>query len=286
MRLFRLLFLTLAWVALHMQLLLLGVVSLAWNGVAALLYPVLPRATGRKLGRFVIATGYAAFWRVARCSGMLKIESEALAALRDESGIIIAANHPSMLDAVMLVARLPKSACVMKASLLRNPLLGPGARLARYIRNDSPRTMVARAVADLQQGGQLVLFPEGTRSPPRSAAPAMGASAGPSQGGVPGAIPSGPFGPFGAAFTLIAKHAQAPIQTVFIDTTSPYLGKGWPLWRLPPLPMVFTVRLGARFAPSSDHIKLQQEIEAYFHTQVAPKAITAPSTYPAAMLMP
>jgi 1-acyl-sn-glycerol-3-phosphate acyltransferase len=140
----------------------------------------------------------------------------------------------------MLVARLPRSACIMKASLLRNPLLGPGARLARYIRNDSAYGMVMCAVQDLRAGGQLVLFPEGTRTT------------------------QAPINPFHPSFTLIARHAHVPIQTVFIDTDSPYLGKGWPLWRLPPLPICFRVRLGQRFEPSTDHHALRAEIESYF----------------------
>ena len=49
----------------------------------------------------------------------------------------------------------------------------------------------------------------------------------------------------------------------FIDTTSPYLCKGWPLWRLPPLPVVFSVRLGRRFEPSEDPLAQLAEIEAY-----------------------
>ena len=60
------------------------------------------------------------------------------------------------------------------------------------------------------------------------------------------------------------ERAQAPVQTVFIDTDSPYLGKGWPLWRLPPLPIVFTVRLGRRFQPGDDPAALLAEIEAHF----------------------
>jgi 1-acyl-sn-glycerol-3-phosphate acyltransferase len=140
----------------------------------------------------------------------------------------------------MLVARLPRSACIMKASLVRNPLLGPGARLARYIRNDSARGMVLRAVQDLRAGGQLVMFPEGTRTT------------------------RAPVNAFHSSFTLIARHAGAPIQAVFIDTDSPYLGKGWPLWRLPPLPIRFAVRLGRRFAPAADHHALRAEIESYF----------------------
>ena len=230
----------LAGLALQMQLMLLGLISLSWNAAALVLYPVLPRATGRRVGRAMISFGYGMFWRVAAFSGMIRLHSEALDVLRDEPGLIVVANHPSMLDALMLVARLPRSACVMKASLMRNPFLWPGARLARYIRNDSPHGMVRLSVEDLAQGGQLVLFPEGTRTTQQ------------------------PINAFLPGFTLIAKLAQAPIQTVFIDTDSPYLGKGWPLWRLPPLPIVFTVRLGRRFEPQQDHAALLVEVEAYF----------------------
>ena len=235
----RVLIFPLAWPALQLQLLLLGAMSLGWNLVALLLYPLLPRATGLRIGRAMIARGYGWFWFIARCSGMLRLDAQALDALRDERGVVVAANHPSMLDALMLVARLPRSACIMKASLMRNPFLAPGARLARYIRNDSPRGMVRLAVEDLRQGGQLVIFPEGTRTT------------------------QPPLNRFGPAFTLIAKRAGVPIQTVFIDTDSPYLGKGWPLWKLPPLPIVFSVRLGRRFEPAEDHLALQGEIQAY-----------------------
>ena len=63
--------------------------------------------------------------------------------------------------------------------------------------------------------------------------------------------------------------AGVPIQTVFIDTDSPYLRKGWPIWRLPPLPIVFHVRLGRRFPPAADHAALLAEIERYFAAGVA-----------------
>ena len=53
------------------------------------------------------------------------------------------------------------------------------------------------------------------------------------------------------------------MQTVFIDTDSPYLGKGWPIWRLPPLPIVFRARLGRRFEPREDHHVLVAEVQAH-----------------------
>jgi 1-acyl-sn-glycerol-3-phosphate acyltransferase len=214
---------------LYALLLLLGAISLTWNLIAVVLHPVLPPRRGQAIGRAAIAHLYRLFWSIAAATGMLRLEAEVLDALRDEPGLIVVANHPSMLDALMLVARL-----------LRNIFLGAGARLARYVSNESPLSMVRQAVDALKQGGQLVMFPEGTRTTQQ------------------------PLNPFMPGVTLIAKLAKAPIQTVFIDTESPYLGKGWPLWKLPPLPIVFTVRLGQRFAPAKDADALLKELEQYF----------------------
>lgn len=235
-------------VLLLVLLVALGLMSIAWNLVAALLHPLLPAERGRALGRRVISRCYHGYWRLAGWTGLLRLDSAALDVLRDEPRLIIAANHPSMLDALLLVARLPHSACIMKAELMRNVFLGAGARLARYIRNDSARSMIRLAVDDLRRGGQLVIFPEGTRTT------------------------QPPVNPFGSAVTLIAKLADAPIQAVFIHTDSPYLGKGWPLWRVPPLPIVFTVRLGERFAPSADPHGLVHQLEQYFADGLRPRA--------------
>lgn len=247
--------------ALYALLLLLGLISLGWNVAALVLHPLLPRERGLAVGRAGISRGYALFWSVANRSGLLKMDASALDPLRDTRGLIVVANHPSMLDALMLVARLPRSACVMKASLAHNPFLGPGARLARYIRNDSALGMVRMAVADLKAGGQLVLFPEGTRTT------------------------TAPINRFRPGFTLIAKLARTPIQTVIIDTESPYLGKGWPLWRLPPLPIEFTVRMGRRFEPAGDPDAQLAEIEAYFAQalQTAARPAAAPMANTAAL---
>jgi 1-acyl-sn-glycerol-3-phosphate acyltransferase len=248
----------LAWLTLHALLLFVGLLSLVWSVLALLLHPLLPRRTGRRLGRTMISRSYAFFWSLAQATGLLRLRADALDALRDEPGLIIVANHPSLLDALILVARLPMSACVMKASLRRNPFLGPGARLARYIRNDSARGMIRLAVQDLRQGGQLVLFPEGTRTT------------------------QAPINPLHASFALISQRANAPVQVVFIDTGSPYLSKGWPLWRLPPLPIVFSVRLGRRFEPTGERAQLLADVEAHLVAGVAaPRADTQQSGHAA-----
>ena len=240
----------LAWLVLQLLLVCLGVMSVVWNLVALVLYPLLPRATGLRIGRAGISRGYRMFWAVARASGLLHMDADALKPLAQERGLVIVANYPSLLDALMLVAVLPRSACVMKGSLMSNPLLGPGARLARYIRNNSPHQLMHLAIGDLKAGGQLVMFPEGTRTT------------------------RAPLNPFQGGFALIARRAGVPVQTVFIDTDSPYLGKGWPLWKLPPVPIVFSVRLGRRFESGPNVGAMVQEIERYMASSVGPLART------------
>ena len=232
---------------LYVLLIYLGAVSLAWNLVAWIVYPLLPRRTGTALGRAVIARVYRLFWETTALFGMLEVDADALAALRDEpGGLIIAANHPTSLDALVLVAWLPRGVCIMKADLMRNPFLAAGARLARYIRNDAPRGMMRCAVDCLREGGQLVMFPEGTRSVDR------------------------PINKFRPGITWIADKAAVPIQTVIIETDTAYLRKGWPIWRAPAFPVRLRLRLGKRFMPGADHHALLEDLERYFLNELAP----------------
>jgi 1-acyl-sn-glycerol-3-phosphate acyltransferase len=93
-----------------------------------------------------------------------QVRPSALDILRGEPSIVIAPNHPSLLDAVLVISRLPKVVCIMKAKIWDNPLLGAGARLSGYIRNDSPVSMIKLAAKELEAGHQLLVFPEGTRT--------------------------------------------------------------------------------------------------------------------------
>lgn len=232
---------------LYLLLAQLGVISLTWNLVAWLLHPIVPKRRGTAVGRAVIAKGYRYVWVTAEACGMMRIDASALDPLRFEpGGLIIAANHPTMLDALVLVARLPRGVCIMKADLMRNVFLGAGARLARYICDDSPRRMVRGAVACLRESGQLVMFPEGTRTVER------------------------PINRFRPGIALIARRAQVPIQAVIIETDTPYLRKGWPIWRVPAFPIRIRVRLGERFAPEGDHPALLEKLERYFVRELAP----------------
>lgn len=223
----------------------LALICLLWLPFAVLLHPLLPRRIGQPLGRAVISAGFRGYLALLTWVCACRFELSELDRLRGEGPLIVAANHPSLLDAVMIVSRLPNAVCVMKASLLDNILFGAAARLARYIRNDAPLEMILRAREELRRGAQLVIFPEGTRT---------------------AHFPCDAFKP---AVGLIANRAGVPVQTLLIDFSTPYLGKSWPLFRRPRLPLRFRIRVGRSFAPPTELSAFTDELEAYFRAELA-----------------
>ena len=236
-------------VAMAVGLASLAVVCLSWTPLALLLYPVLPHCFGRWLGRQAIMRGFRLYVGILRTLCACRFDLSALDALRDQGPMVIAANHPSLLDAVLITSRLPDAVCVMKAELMDNPLFGAGARLARYVRNDNLLGAVLRCRAELRQGAQVVIFPEGTRT--RN-------------------YPANPLNPLLRSTALIATRARVPVQTLIVEFSSPYLGKGWPLWRRPQLPLTCTIRLGHRFEAPRNARDFTAELEAYFRRELGP----------------
>ena len=223
----------------------LAVMCLLWLPFAALLHPVLPRRAGQHLGRLVIMWSFRHYLMLLTLLCGCRFELSALDALGAERSLIVAANHPSLLDAVVLVSRLPDAVCVMKARLMDNLLFGSAARLARYVRNDGAHQLIHNGRQCLAEGAQVVLFPEGSRTC------------------------QFPLDPLNASVGVLAKRARVPVQTVLLDYSTPYLGKRWPLWRAPVLPLTCTARLGQRFAPPQDPQAFTDTLERYLRAELS-----------------
>lgn len=232
------------YLAFYAALAVFGIISLAWSLPAAVLYRLLPRRWGEPLGQFVIMAGFRGFLALMKIAGIIKCDLSALDALRPDGAIVIAPNHPSLLDAVLVISRLPRVACITKAKIWDNWFLGGGARLAGFIRNDAPVRVIKEAAGKLRDGDHLLIFPEGTRTG------------------------TAPVNDFKRGFALIARRAGVPVQAVFIDGSSPFLGKTWPLFKKPCLPLTYRIRLGRRFEMGGDVRAGVQEMEEYYRQEL------------------
>jgi 1-acyl-sn-glycerol-3-phosphate acyltransferase len=223
---------------------LLGVGCLLWTLFALPLKLLLSRLRGVWLGRNAATLGFRAYLFVLQRLGAARFDLRELDALREAGPLIIVANHPGLLDAPMVLSRLPNIVCVMKGSLIKNPLWGAGARLAGYIRNDWFIGSVNLAIMELHNGSQLLLFPEGTRT---------------------GRAPLGNFH-MGPAY--ISYRSGVPIQTIFIEQDNDFLGKHQSLFKRPDMPMHFRIRLGLRYDSPADPRAFTKVLHDYFSTEL------------------
>ena len=220
--------------------------------LSAALYPLLRGNIGMRFGRWMAGLHFRGFLALLKATRLVQIDLSALDALRAERSIIIAPNHPCLLDAVLIISRLPQVGCIMKAQIWDSFFLGGGARLSGYIRNDSPIDMVRLSTRELRAGHQLLVFPEGTRTR------------------------EPPVNTFKGGFALMAKKSRAEIQTVFIEATSPFLNKGWPALKKPAFPLVYRARLGKRLRVSGDVKAFVAELENYYRRELLTVSADAP----------
>jgi 1-acyl-sn-glycerol-3-phosphate acyltransferase len=85
---------------------------------------------------------------------------------QQDTGCLIVANHPSLLDYVILASRMPRCDCIVKQALLQNPFLSGVIKAAGYLINSGSDALLQACETRLQAGGTLLIFPEGTRSLP------------------------------------------------------------------------------------------------------------------------
>ncbi|WP_414671866.1 lysophospholipid acyltransferase family protein [Leclercia sp. UBA1284] len=136
--------------------------SLVWFNL--LLVVQRDRARRRRLARRSIAASFRFFLTVARTLGVLDYRIDNLEALRNERGCLVVANHPTLIDYVILASVMPETDCLVKSALLRNPFVSGVIRAADYLVNSEAETLLSSSQQRLNQGDTLLIFPEGTRT--------------------------------------------------------------------------------------------------------------------------
>ncbi len=170
--------------------------------------------------QLIIRKSFRIYIAMLRMLGVLKLEvigGEKLPACR---GKLIVANHPTLIDIVLLLALLPDATCVVKSQLFRNPLLRSLVQAAGYIRNDyEPEELIEMCRETLATGNNLIIFPEGTRS-----------------------VPGKPLH-FQRGFAHIATLTGVNLQPVTITCEPITLVKGEPYYKIPDSPPRFRIEV-------------------------------------------
>ncbi|HWD28564.1 MAG TPA: 1-acyl-sn-glycerol-3-phosphate acyltransferase [Rhizomicrobium sp.] len=154
---------------------------------------------------------------------VIDFEVEGAELLQGDSGTLVIANHPSLIDVVLIMSLMRRTQCVVKRGVWSNPFMRGVVRATGYIPNlDDPEKLLGECVAALRSGNNLVLFPEGSRT-------------------VPGIKPRMQRG-----FANIAVRANVPVRLVAVTCTPPTLLKGERWYQSPSTRPLFKVRVCER----------------------------------------
>ncbi|WP_137937815.1 lysophospholipid acyltransferase family protein [Chitinivorax sp. B] len=194
------------------------------------------------VSREVIRLTFRCFVGLMKGLGVLRYDVIGLEKL-NRRGLLILANHPSLIDTVFLMAFVKNADCVVKAALWRNPFTHGPVRAAGYIMNDSGVELVDDCVTSLASGGNLIIFPEGTRTPKHGQIQLKRGAAN------------------------IAVRGVRNITPVIIQCTPPTLSKGERWWRVPPRRVYFRIEV-------RDDIAVQPFIEQSGQPTLAARQLT------------
>ncbi len=142
----------------------LGSVGLSIIALPVLIIFVHPRSRFRKVGHHLISLTFRFFVGVMSIIGSASIRVDDKKRFRSLKSCIVVANHPSLLDVVMLISQIPDADCIVSGYLA-------GKNILHFITNwlyipnvYSHEELMERCIKSLESGSNLIIFPEGTRS--------------------------------------------------------------------------------------------------------------------------
>jgi len=194
----------------YLSWLIFGVAGLALNLACIPLLLLPKRERCAPAVRAVIRFLFDGWVRWLGASGVIRVKLKGFEEGALPGRTVYVANHPSVVDATILLARLPDAVCIFKPALMRNPAIGPAAIMAGYVSGDAGLDLLRAVAAKVADGRSALVFPEGTRT-------AQGVN----------------LGRMKAGFALIADRAQASVQLVILRSSPGIGARGRPWWRAP-----------------------------------------------------
>jgi 1-acyl-sn-glycerol-3-phosphate acyltransferase len=178
--------------------------------------------------QWIASGGFGLFVRAMRWFRLIDFDPSQVRHATPRGPFVLVANHPTLIDVVILSSVYRNLCCVAKPALFRNPLVGRLLRYCGHIEAAPPgaspiagATVIQRCIDRLNAGLPILIFPEGTRSP---------------------ADLSGQLiGPMSRGAFEIAARAGVAIVPVFLACSPLALGRGMPWYVLPTRPVRFEI---------------------------------------------
>ncbi len=99
-------------------------------------FPVIRAATDSKetsvlRTRRLISASFRLFFRLTHLLGVMEADTAGIQCLKDKKGVILVANHPTLIDYVLIASVIPETDCIVKSALTGNFFLKRVVRAGR-----------------------------------------------------------------------------------------------------------------------------------------------------------
>lgn len=118
------------------------------------------------IARQTVHHSFKLFIALMSFTGIFRFSLEKAQQLKTIKGQLVLANHPSLIDVVVLISIIPNADCVVKTHLFKNMFLRGVVKNTGYISNADPAGLLHDCQASLAAGNNLIIFPQGTRTKP------------------------------------------------------------------------------------------------------------------------
>jgi 1-acyl-sn-glycerol-3-phosphate acyltransferase len=206
-----------------------GAVGLGLNAVCAVLLLAPGRERRAPAVREAIRRAFASWVAWLGTARLITVTWSGLENAALPHPAVYVANHPGLVDATLVLGRLPDAICIFKRTLSHNPFLAPAAIMAGYVSVDAGVDLVRNLAQKVAAGSNLLIFPEGTRT---------------DEGAVLNTLKPG--------FAIIARRAGAPVQILVIRSDRGLLPRGRPWWHVPRFPVRIDIGVDLLLPPDPD----------------------------------
>ena len=172
------------------------------------------------LSRYITALSFRFFLSLSSFLHIIKLDLSDFDVSNLPKSCVIVANHPTLLDYVILASVFYRSNFVVKEEVLSNVFLKGVAKASGYIANSEHRSLMDKAIKIIHEGQSLIIFPEGTRSRSRENLKLKRGAAN------------------------IAVRAGCDVQVVYLTCSEPFLDKTHSWHHIPSQCPEYRLRLG------------------------------------------
>jgi 1-acyl-sn-glycerol-3-phosphate acyltransferase len=205
---------------------------------------ILDKNKRKRIARKTVHYTFKFFIALMSWVGIFRFSLDDAKALRSINGHLILANHPSLIDVVVLISIIPNADCVVKTYLFSNPFLRGAVSGTGYISNSDPESLLEDCEASLREGNNLIIFPQGTRTKCKEALI------------------------FQRGAANIAIRCQAKVTSVLLKVVPTTLTKHEPWYKIPSAKAHFSAMLIDRSPtiPENDPSQISKHVRQYNRT--------------------